>query len=93
MTELSREKLLAAKSDREQLELKAHWALCDLSDFYYKHHDPLFYKVNALIRDLGTIRGAERSYQCPYCRAVSYHPDDIKNQYCGACHRFADGSS
>lgn len=90
MSELTREKVLEGKSDREQLELKAHWALCDLSEFYYKYHDPLFYKANGLIRDLMLIRNAQASYQCPYCHAVSYHQDDIKNQYCGACHRFGE---
>ena len=30
------------------------------------------------------------SYICPGCRAVSYHPIDIEERYCGRCHQFAD---
>ena len=28
-------------------------------------------------------------FRCPRCEAVSYHPDDIRNRYCGRCHLFA----
>lgn len=28
------------------------------------------------------------SFTCPECRAVSYHPDDIRHRYCGACSRW-----
>lgn len=27
-------------------------------------------------------------FACPDCGAFSYHPEDIKNQYCGRCHEF-----
>jgi len=30
------------------------------------------------------------SFCCPECGAVSYHPVDISERYCGFCHRFAD---
>lgn len=89
MNEDTRQKVLEGKTYREQLEIIANWTLCDLSNFFEKVNDPLFYKVNTLLRQLDEIRGAQPSYQCPYCRMVSYHPDDIKNQYCGACHCFA----
>lgn len=26
---------------------------------------------------------------CPQCGRISYHPEDIANSYCGACHEFA----
>ena len=26
------------------------------------------------------------SFECPRCGAVSHHPDDIREGYCGACH-------
>jgi ribosomal protein S27AE len=26
------------------------------------------------------------SYTCPRCGRTSYHPDDIREGYCGACH-------
>jgi len=29
----------------------------------------------------------ERSYTCPACGMVSYHPEDIRNEYCGNCHK------
>jgi hypothetical protein len=28
------------------------------------------------------------SFTCPDCRATSYHPEDIKEQYCGGCHAY-----
>lgn len=28
----------------------------------------------------------QESYTCPKCGMTSYHPEDIKNQYCGNCH-------
>ena len=28
------------------------------------------------------------SFTCPDCRRTSYHPQDVANQYCGACHVF-----
>lgn len=27
-------------------------------------------------------------FQCPRCGKQSYHPDDIRYQYCGNCHDF-----
>lgn len=30
------------------------------------------------------------SITCPKCEMTSYHPDDIKNRYCGNCHQFHD---
>jgi ribosomal protein S27AE len=27
-------------------------------------------------------------FTCPSCGRSSSHPDDIAEQYCGACHRF-----
>lgn len=31
-----------------------------------------------------------RSFTCPRCFRTSYHPTDIAQRYCGACHRFVD---
>jgi hypothetical protein len=31
---------------------------------------------------------ARPSFTCPRCQAVSAHPDDVANRYCGACHIF-----
>lgn len=28
------------------------------------------------------------SFVCPKCRRTSWHPDDVKNGYCGHCHEF-----
>lgn len=28
------------------------------------------------------------SIQCPQCKMISYHPDDIDNKYCGNCKEF-----
>lgn len=30
------------------------------------------------------------SITCPVCGAVSYHPADIEQRYCGRCHQFHD---
>lgn len=29
----------------------------------------------------------QESYTCPKCGMTSYHPDDIKYEYCGNCHK------
>lgn len=28
------------------------------------------------------------SFTCPDCGATSYHPEDVRHGYCGACHAF-----
>ena len=28
------------------------------------------------------------SFTCPSCGRTSYHPEDVANGYCGACHAF-----
>lgn len=28
------------------------------------------------------------SFTCPICGAVSHHPQDVRNRYCGRCHVF-----
>jgi hypothetical protein len=30
------------------------------------------------------------SFTCPVCGAVSYNPNDIREQYCGRCHKFVN---
>ena len=32
----------------------------------------------------------EKSYTCPGCGMTSYHPEDVRHQYCGNCHRTRD---
>jgi len=29
----------------------------------------------------------EESYTCPKCGMTSYHPDDVKHEYCANCHK------
>ncbi len=29
----------------------------------------------------------QESYTCPKCGMTSYHPDDVKHEYCGNCHK------
>lgn len=31
------------------------------------------------------------SYTCPRCRLVSYHPVDVEQGYCAACHDWTHG--
>jgi hypothetical protein len=33
---------------------------------------------------------SDESYTCPKCGMTSYHPEDIKNKYCGNCHQFLE---
>lgn len=28
------------------------------------------------------------SFTCPVCLRISYHPEDARHGYCGACHDF-----
>lgn len=30
----------------------------------------------------------QESITCPQCKMTSYHPEDIKQKYCGNCHQF-----
>jgi hypothetical protein len=30
------------------------------------------------------------AFRCPRCGAVSYNPNDIRENYCGRCHVFVD---
>jgi hypothetical protein len=32
----------------------------------------------------------EPSWRCPRCAALTFHPRDIEQRYCGRCHRFAE---
>lgn len=34
------------------------------------------------------IRIKKDSITCPQCQMTSYHPEDIKQKYCGNCHQF-----
>ena len=29
----------------------------------------------------------EESYTCPKCGMTSYHPEDVKHEYCANCHK------
>jgi hypothetical protein len=40
--------------------------------------------------ELRVVDKGRLSITCPVCHRVSYHPQDIAQQYCGACHRFHD---
>lgn len=52
MNEKIRLAVLEGKTEREQLELKAHYALSDLSDYFQKKGDHLEYEVNRLCNRL-----------------------------------------
>lgn len=46
----------------------------------------------AAIRDIRQARGQyPGSITCPVCKRVSYNPHDVRERYCGHCHRFHDG--
>ncbi len=56
MSDQARLATLEGKTKREQLELKAHFALSDLSDYFKLRDDPLQYEVNRLWRELDHLR-------------------------------------
>ena len=51
-----RDRVLEGKNTQEQLELKAHWALCDLSELFRRRSDKRYYEVNKLIHLLMDLR-------------------------------------
>jgi hypothetical protein len=30
------------------------------------------------------------TFVCPHCGAASHNPNDVRERYCGRCHRFVD---
>lgn len=48
-------RILADKNPRQQVEIKAHWALVKLSKFYEEQGSSLFYKVNKLMSELSNL--------------------------------------
>lgn len=51
-------------------------------DFIHELHDAELTLIPARLLRIGT------SVQCPKCRWVSHHPEDIRQEYCGRCHAF-----
>lgn len=48
-------------------------------------------ELGAQLADAGwRVRLERLSYTCPACGRTSYHPEDVKQRYCGACHVFGD---
>jgi hypothetical protein len=44
-------------------------------------------------RETRRLNMAGERFVCPDCRRVSFHPDDIRERYCGHCHRWMDERS
>lgn len=44
-------------------------------------HPGGFMKTYEILRD-------GKAIQCLVCGKISYHPDDVRNLYCGYCHTF-----
>jgi hypothetical protein len=41
------------------------------------------------LADLGGAEGAADPHiTCPKCHLTSYHPEDVRQRYCGNCHQF-----
>jgi len=55
LTEELKIKILADKGEVERLNIKAHWALIELSDYYKQNGDSRLYKINGLILQLGKL--------------------------------------
>jgi hypothetical protein len=34
------------------------------------------------------LKGKDVGILCKLCQRISYNPNDVKNRYCGNCHRF-----
>jgi hypothetical protein len=58
--------------------------VCELALRARQHHEAL---VEARTK---VKRGEPPSITCPRCGRTSYHPKDISEKYCGACHLFHD---
>lgn len=43
-----------------------------------------------LVLKLIEDRPEPESITCPQCGRTSFHPVDVRERYCGACHRFHD---
>ena len=35
-----------------------------------------------------TVTDCRPHFTCPVCHMTSYHPEDVRNRYCGNCHEF-----
>ena len=55
LTEEVQAEVLKEKTEQEQLGIKAHWALNDLSNFFERRRDARFYSTNKLIHQLWDI--------------------------------------
>ena len=33
----------------------------------------------------------DHPFTCPKCGRTSFNPNDARNRYCGACHKFFEG--
>jgi ribosomal protein S27AE len=55
-------------------------------------HDPIGEYVRRIgeltMSVMGPAISMRPSITCPRCGLTSYHHEDIRNRYCGACHRF-----
>lgn len=49
-------------------------------------------QVKRIARKLGVPFVSGPSFTCPDCGAVSHHPKDAENVYCGRCHEFKTDS-
>ena len=45
-------------------------------------------QVKRIARKLGVPFVGGAPFVCPDCGAVSHHPKDVENAYCGRCHEF-----
>ena len=59
ISEARKHEILATKTERQQLELRTHWALMELSQYFGSHNSDLMYQVNGLMRQLDVLRTME----------------------------------
>lgn len=49
-----------------------------------------FRSVEEAKRSFDEARRTPPKFVCPKCEAVTFHPEDVRQRYCGRCHLFAD---
>lgn len=55
-------------------------------------HDPVIARIDADLAEpaLPAMPATPNSITCPHCHRTSYNPNDMRERYCGACHRYHD---
>lgn len=74
--------------DKPGFYCPAHAIIAVANDILF---DASLRAINAqMAEDIAAQIPDRPSYTCIYCHAVMWHPEDVKNSYCGRCHQFKE---